>query len=174
MCQRGKSRDHGRGLLLIGIMLFLAGCGRDGTIYGSLTWDYAAFGTMGGFPSSGLVQHADYQIAPGSYQVQFYIFDGASYWPGGTYSPTYYWNGSYTVTADPGSFPFMNGADSYFSLYLSKGGLYKSGSVKAIHGPGRPPTSLTWKQDGLTITVSNEVTPIPAEALSRFENVGRR
>ena len=174
MCHGGKSKGLWRGFLLIGIMLFFIGCGKEGTIYGSLTWDYTFYGTVGGFPSSGLVQHADYQIAAGTYQVQFYIFDGTYYWPGGTTSPTYYWNGSYTVTANPGSFPFLNGADSYFSLYLSEGGLYKSGSVKAIDGPSRAPNSLTWTQDGLTITVSNEVAPIPAERLSKFENMGRR
>jgi hypothetical protein len=168
------SQSLRHGFLIIGFMLFLVGCGKDGTIYGSLTWDYAAYGTVGGFPSSGLVQHADYQVAPGTYQVQFYIYDGSYYWPGGTTSPTYYWNASYTVKANPGSFPLVNGADSYFGLYLSEGGLYKSGSVKTIHGSNRAPSSQTWTEGGLTIAVSNEVAPIPPETLSMFENVGRK
>jgi len=166
-------------LLVLGVVLFAASCGKDGNIYGSLTWDYWAFGSVGGFPPpSTLLQNVDYQVSAGTYEVRYYIYDGFLYWPGGTLSPFYYWDSFYTVEVDKGSFPFVNGKDNYFSLYLSEGGMYKAGAVSSIQTPGQgsngvipTPAPQTWTQNGLIITVTNKAVAMTPDVLSKLKNL---
>ena len=174
---RKKVKGIGIVMLVLGIVLLASGCGKDGSIYGSLTWDYIITGTIGGFPSGGLSANVEYQVSAGTWEIRYYIFDGTYYWPGGsTSSPTNYWDAYYTVSVDKGSFPFVNGTDSYFELYLSEGGVYKAGSVKSIqpaqgsNGAIPTPESQTWTQGGLIITVTNKAVAMNPDVLSELKN----
>jgi hypothetical protein len=164
-------------VLVLGIVLFASSCGKDGNIYGSLTWDPVITGTIGGFPAGSLAPNVDYQVTAGTWEVKYYIFDGTHYWPGGTTYIDYYWDAFYTVAADKGSIPFVNGAASYFSLYLSEGGMYKAGSVKSIENPDQDsngaiqtPAPQTWTQNGLIITVTNKAVAMTPDGLSKLKN----
>jgi hypothetical protein len=164
-------------LLVLGMGLFAASCGKDGNIYGALAWDYSATGTIGGFPSGGLAQNVEYQVSAGTYEIKYYIFDGTYYWPGGYTTLSYYWDAFYTVTADKGSFPFVNGKDCSFSLYLSEGGVYKYGAVKSIQTPSQgsngvtpAPAPQTWTQNGLIISVTNKAVAITPDVLSELRS----
>lgn len=171
------TRKIGFVILVLATCLIVTSCGKSGSIYGSVTWQYLAYGTIGGFPpASTIIAGDNYLVSAGTYQVQFYIFDGTYYWPGGATSPTEEWNASYTVTANPGSIPFVNGQDSYFSLYLTESGMVESGSVKSIRTATQgsnsatpTPAPQTWTQDGLTITVTNQVVALGPDDIARLQ-----
>ncbi len=171
---RGFFKRYGRiglALIVLEFVILAASCGKDGNIYGSLTWDYYAYGNVGGFPPpSTLAQNVEYQISAGTYEVQYYIWDGTLYWPGGTATPNYYFDSYYTVAADKGAFPFINGTDSHFGLYLSEAGMYKYGAVSSIQTPSQGSGTLTWTQDGLVITVTNKAVAMTPEVLSKLQS----
>ncbi len=172
----GAAMKIGIVLLVVGASMLAASCGKDGSIYGSVTWDYWAYGNVGGFPPpSSIVPNAEYQVSAGTHEVIYYICDGTYYWPGGTLAPQFYWDCLYTVAADKGSFPLVNGQDSYFSLYLSMGGMYKAGSVNSIQTPAEEsngtvpaPAPQTWTQNGLIITVTNKAVAMTPDVLSKL------
>jgi hypothetical protein len=167
-------------LLVLGVGLFTASCGKDGSVYGAVTWDYYLYyASLGGFPSSGSA-NIYYKVSPGTYNVYYTLDDGTYYSPGWyvgyPYDPSYYWQSTYTVEADKGSVPFINGEDLYFELYLSWSGLYKYGDVRYIGTPSQPPKSMepkpgtqSWTENGLRITVTNTIVRLSPEDLSKIE-----
>jgi hypothetical protein len=154
--------------IALGLAVAFTSCsGRDGIIYGQY---YNAgtvyYGSLGGFPSTYITPYTDYRIDEGTYDVFYTLSDGAKYYPGnlfgtGSGDDTWKWHSTYTVTADKGA-PFMDGSDKYFELYLGYGGLSKFGDVKAIAGKGLAPKlgAASWTQDGLKITVTNEIVSL--------------
>jgi hypothetical protein len=128
----------GIALLVLGVGLFAASCGKDGSIYGAVDWEGALiYASIGGFPSNGYA-NTYYQITPGSYNVYYTLWDGfyyyPGYWLGPAYQndPSYYWICTYSVEADKGSFPLIDGKDRSFALYLAYDGMYKAGSVQSL------------------------------------------
>ncbi len=82
---------------------------------------------------------------------------------------------TYTVKADKGSFPFQDGDDREFGLYLAYEGLYKAGDVKSIKPPAKDSKELTprlgtqsWTQGGLSITVTGEIVKLSPEDLAKL------
>ena len=165
----------GIAVLVFGAVLLATGCGKPGNIYGAVAWDGTAYGVVGGFPGS-IVPNAYYQVNEGTYEVDYYVYYGGAYWPGGnTSSPTAYWYGYYTVTANKGSI-LSDGKDSYFQLYLGYDGMYKFGDVRNL-APGQDPTKTpprlgtqSWTQDGLLITVTNEIRQLTPDQLSKLQS----
>lgn len=173
----------GIALLVLGVGLFAASCGKDGSIYGEVTWDYTLYyASLGGFPSHGYAS-TYYTISAGTYNVYYTLqwWDGAAYeyspgvWVSDPYNPAWYWKSTYTVEADKGSFPLVNGKDHYFSLYMSWDGMVKSGDVNYIETPAQHSKSSSpklgtqsWTEDGLLITVKNEIVKLSPEDLLKI------
>lgn len=159
--------------------------GTDGKIYGQYTGDagtlYYSDMTLWGFPS-GADEGEYYTISAGTYTVDYQIYAGGYYYPGnlngtGSFSRAYYWHSTYTVTANTGKF-LSDGADKYFTLYLSKqnglritgdatlasnGATYSmsSGAQPEIATPG---TSSWTSTDGtITVTTTNKIIEYTGE-----------
>jgi hypothetical protein len=161
------------------VALSALSCGKDGNIYGDVVWDYysipgsLAYAIDGGFPSSGLYYGVSYLISPGTWAYQYNLYDGTYYYPGPTGAYVYY--GTYTVSADPGSFPFISGKDTSFELYCSKYGLAKYGSVSSIAPvDGQTPAftpklgTQSWTQNGLRIEVTTNIRKLSPEDLAKL------
>jgi hypothetical protein len=165
------------------VLLSLAGCnifsGKDGTIYGSFDFDGTSlwYLSLGGFPSGTIYDNQNYMIDPGTYDVYYTIYKSPYYYPGSTGTgdsdSTYYWHATYTVTADKGAFLFQDGKDKYFNLYLGYYGMYKYGQVKGLAGLASKSMepearTATWTQDGLRITVTNEIVKLSPEEAAKL------
>ncbi len=168
------------GLLVLGVLLLLSSCGKDGNIYGDLTWDgYVYSASVGGFPSL-VTSSTEYQISAGSYNVYYTLQDPISgyYYPGYYESaptdPSYYYSDTYTVSVNKGGI-LTNGADNYFSLYMSYGGLVKSGSVSYAAPQGSSKATApqlgtqSWTEDGLLITVTNQIVKLSADDVAKLK-----
>lgn len=159
-------------LVVLVVALTAVSCGQKGKVYGDLVWDYTllyvSYSGLFSSPSYGTV----YQIPEGTYNYKYQnrYFDGYYYyyWP----SVNTAYAGTYTVTAEPGGFPFTNGSDDYFELYASIYGFGKSGSgVSSIAPPanGSAPTvtpklgTQTWTENGLRITVTTNIVNLSDE-----------
>lgn len=170
-CSRRKFPTRvrvGIAALVLGTALLAASCGKDGSIYGSISWDgYLSMGSFEGFPSSGS-SNTYYKINEGTYNIYYTLTDLTYYYPG-YYVPghatdeTLYYSCTYTVTANKGSF-LSDGKDKSFDLYLAYDGLYKYGDVRSVATPNQDPTKVTprlgtqsWTQNGLLITVTTEI-----------------
>lgn len=90
-------------------------------VYGKVTWDGILYYSTAGFPFPSLAYDTYYQIAPGTYNYKYCIYDGTYYYP----AYGYYYSGTFTVTQPVGS-------DEYFTLYMATYGLVKSGAVSYI------------------------------------------
>jgi hypothetical protein len=166
----------GIAVLVLGVALSALSCGKDGNIYGDIVWDYNSVSSFayiigGGFPSTGLSYGASYLISPGTWAFQYNIWDGVRWWPGP--DGTWAYSGTYSVTADPGSFPFISGKDTNFELYCSYYGLAKYGSVSSIapvNGTTPAPKlgTQTWTQNGLRIEVTTKVVQLSPEDLAKL------
>jgi hypothetical protein len=170
-------------LMVLGVALSAVSCGQPGKIYGDIVWDPSTlyYSIGGGFPTSGLSYGASYLISAGSWTYKYYIYYGGYYYPGGYSYPAYYYTGTYTVAAESGSFPFVNGSDNYFELYCSYNGMVKSGAVSSIPpANGSVPTvtpqlgTQSWTQNGLRITVTNNVAKITPEDLAQMNQAVRK
>ena len=167
-------------LIIICIGLTALSCGKDGSIFGAVVWDYTLYyASIGGFPSSG-TYGVYYKINPGTYNVYYTIYDGIyyypGYWVGAGGNSSYYWIASYSVTAEEGSFPLIDGEDKQFALWLAIDGMYKAGAVNYILSPPRDLQSMTpklgtqsWTENGLRITVTNRIAQLTPEEFSRIE-----
>ena|SRR5271157_5181548 len=162
----------GVALLVVGACMLAAGCGKDGSIYGSMVWDqYFNYLSIGGFPTN-ISYGGAYQISPGTYNCVYQLWDG-----GVNYSPGVglVWVSTYSVAADKGSFPFVNGQDHHFQLYLSwYYGLVKAGNVNSIETPAQQsvtptPGTTSWTEDGILITVTNTIVNLASEDLSKLQ-----
>ncbi|MGO9310304.1 MAG: hypothetical protein ACLQDL_14960, partial [Spirochaetia bacterium] len=90
------------------------------------------------------------------------------------FDPSYYWKCTYSVEAEKGSFPLVDGKDRSFALYLAYDGMYKAGSVQSLQAPAQG-QSLTprlgtqsWTGDGLLITVTNEIVKLAPEDIAKI------
>jgi hypothetical protein len=165
-------------VLVLGVILLAAGCGMDGKIYGSVDWDYTRdWASIEGFPVSGY-SNTYYEINPGTYNVYYTLVDDSgNYYPGIYYGndPSYYWQATYSVQADKGSFPMVDGMDRYFDLYLGWDGLYKYGAVSAIETPAQGSGTKaprlgtqSWTANGLLITVTNNIVKLTPEEIAKL------
>ncbi len=68
----------GIAVLVLGAALLAVSCGKNGSIYGAVGADATPHGFVGGFPSN-ISPGVYYKVSEGTYEVQYYIFDGASY-----------------------------------------------------------------------------------------------
>ncbi len=164
-------------LVLLGVALTAVSCGQAGKIYGDVVWDGTLYYNIGGgFPSTSLIYGATYLIQAGTWTYKYYVYYGGYYYPYGTSSPYYYYTGTYTVSAEPGTIPFINGTDNYFELYCSYAGLGKTGAVSSIVPPadGSAPAitpklgTQTWTQNGLQITATTSVAKMTTEDLANM------
>ena len=163
-------------LMALAVIMLAVGCGKDGKIYGSVIYDGIwVDGYVGGFPSYA-VPSVYYEIKEGTYDVYYLLTDGTSYYPGYYYTlptdSTTYYHFTYTVTADSGSFPFVDGKDRRFGLYLAYDWLYLTGDVKGlpIQRDAAAPKSgtRTWTVDGLKITVTGSVVALTPDQVSKL------
>ncbi len=169
--------------LVLGAVLFAASCGKDGNIYGFVDWDGTLYASsIGGFPAGGY-GNTYYQISPGTYKVYYTLWDGTYYYPGWylgpafEHDPNWVYDCTYSVEADKGSFPFVDGEDRYFGLYLAYEGMYKAGDVSSIERPAQGSGSLTpmlgtqsWTQNGLRVTVTTKIVQLTPEEISKLTN----
>ena len=103
----------------------------------------------GGVPSY-IVASSEHTISPGTYNCYHTLrwFDGSFYeyspgwYIGYPYDSSYYWKSTYSVEADKGSFPFVDGKNHYFNFYLSWYGLYKGVDVRYIETPAQHSKSM--------------------------------
>lgn len=168
------------------LALTLAGCdlmGNDGLIYGSFNYasGSSVTGVLGGFPEGAIYPNTYYSIAPGTYSLYYRIYYDGYYYPGnagdvgyGSSDSSYWWFGTYTVTANPGEAFFTDGEDKAFGLYLNRnyglalgfgdvaiGGTYASRSPGASAmdvGPGS--SSWTSKRGDLTVAVTSKIVKL--------------
>jgi len=152
----------GIAVLVLGAALLAAGCGKNGSIYGAVGADGTPFGYVGGFPST-ISPNVYYKVSEGTYEVQYYVYYAGNYYPASGY---YY--STYTVTANKGSL-LSDGKDSYFELYLGYDGLYKLGEVRSAGAATPRLGTQSWTQDGLLITVTNEIRPANPDELSKIQ-----
>lgn len=161
-------------LTVLGVVLSAVSCGQKGNIYGDVVWDYNMIYVVypGLFNTYNLSSGIAYQISEGTYnykyQVWYYYNGYYYYYPGVNLA----YAGTYTTTAEAGSFPFVNGKDNNFELYCSAYGMAKSGSgVSSIAPPanGSAPTvtpklgTQTWTENGLRITVTTNIVNLSDE-----------
>ncbi len=148
-------------LALVGAVLLVACTGPAGRIYGQFDYDgyiYAAI--LGGFPSGIIYANHDYEITAGTYSVKFTLSDGTYYYPGyfAGYptDPSWYYNSTYTCSANAGKPFWAAGDDKYFRLYLGYTGLQKSGSF-SVKGTSPKVGTSSWTENGLLVTVTTKI-----------------
>lgn len=121
---------------LLAFCLFLSGCrdGEDGHAYLTLDWDWyvdAYTDDNPGLPPT-IDRRATYRVQPGTYYFSFDCSDGlGNYWG---------YNGAYTITINKGSKGGLfsagdDGADRYFTLWLSGDGAGFTGSKNGVELP---------------------------------------
>ena len=165
-------------LAALALILLAVGCGQDGKIYGFLEWDYDIYAaSVGGFPSY-VNWDQYYEVKGGTHSVLYTLYDssGGHYYPSwyvyGYNDSTMYWQFTYTVEADSGSFPFVDGKDHHFGLLLGYDGLYIAGDAKQLATQRAMTTgkagTRSWSQDGLRITVTGAPVALTQDQVSRL------
>lgn len=177
-------------IALLGSMLLVECTGSAGKIYGQFYYDgylVANFG-LGGFPSGTIYTDTNYQIQPGTYTVTYTLEDGSGYYypavyassycastPGDSSCATYYYDDSYTCSANPGKPFWAAGDDKYFTLHLSYSGLATSGSLNVEGAPSGPKLGTsTYSDNGLLITVTTKIAQLtPGQTIHGDNTVGK-
>ena len=138
-------------------------CGKNGSIYGAVGADGTPYGFVGGFPSYispwGPMTKSAKEPTKSSTMCTTLVTT--------TRGSGYYYS-TYTVTANKGSL-LSDGKDSYFELYLGYDGLYKLGEVRSAGAVTPRSGTQSWTQDGLLITVTNEIRPANPDELSKIQ-----
>jgi hypothetical protein len=164
-------------LAVVALALTASSCmiGQDGKIYGEFYYDgnSCSINELGGFPYPYYPEQYT-EISPGTYSVIYNVYYSSSvqYYPGPNSSS--YFHSTYTVSANPGEL-FQDGADKYFSLWLSDHGLDGYGNYANIalsQASGTKPAprlgTYSWSQNGLTITVTNSIVQLTADQLAKL------
>ena len=156
-------------LMALALVLLAVGCGKDGKIYGYMEWDgVVQLGSyVEGFPSY-VYPDQYYEVKSGTHAVVYQLYYNSLYYP----SPTTYFQFTYTVEADSGSFPFVDGKDHHFGLYLGYDWMYITGDVKGLPtqrgAAGSKAGTRTWTEDGLKITVTGSVVNLTPDQVSKL------
>jgi hypothetical protein len=145
-------------------------CGQDGKIYGAVVCDdFWYLGSVGGFPGT-FYEATYYEVSAGTYDVYYNLWDGAAYYPGPT--SLFYFYATYSVEAEKGSFPLVDGEDRNFALYLSYFGMAKAGDVSAIKPQQRisiPMTdTMTWTENGVRVKVTNRIVELSPQQIANL------
>jgi hypothetical protein len=104
-------------ILPVVALFALAGCTTDGAVYLTFDWDYWHYTPFNYYsddpnlPPSSIYRTTEYLTEPGDYYFSYWVNTGTA---------DQYWI-YYTLTAKDGAFPYGEGEDSRFRLYLYDG-----------------------------------------------------